>query len=346
MKEFLLGRTGLVTTSPLQKPLKSEIDRLVRLVQQVLKGGLAEQFAQAIQALADHGDELSSAVVVWIEVIQRLVQAAEQRYPHKHGTLKKSIVKSAARYLIDHDRFDVPSVPEYLQPFLLDVLVDWSIDVIVEMSNDHGLWDTGKATESYLRDPLMRFLHWIDAIGEKIWPLLVAVPLGIWRLLHQELDLTPELKAALDEVVKRRLLSRKVDLLGKAPEAIVWVGDHGPELKALVQLVTEGVQLAEGFLDKTGPEKKEYVRALVMATLQELGISFGIGLIAILANTFLDTAIDSAVNEFNTFPQHSPAFKHRKPPASAPMPSQVIANSNSTMGQSGLLGLKLRKFPK
>jgi len=154
--------------------------------------------------------------------------------------------------------------------------------------------------------------------------------------------LTPELKAALDEAVKQRLLSKKTDLLGRAPEAIVWIGDHSDELKKVVELVSEGVQLAEGFLDKTGPEKKEYVRNLVLASLQEFGISFGDGLIAAFVDAFLDTAIDSAVNTFNKFPRHSPAFKHRKRTVSPPAAPAAPSRPTDPLERTGTLAWKLR----
>jgi len=344
MKRYLFASFGAPTTTPVDAPLQHEVQRLVRSLQEALRGGLADDFADVFRALTEHGDELRSAAVIWIEAIQRLVQAAEQRYPSKHGALKKSVVKSAARYVIERDRFDVPGIPAYLEPFVIDVAVDWTIDVLVQVSKDHGLWDTGKNTGYHLWSPVTRTLPVLAAIGNRVWPVLLAVPLAVWRFLERNAYLTPELKAALDDVVKRRLLSRKMDLLGRAPDAIVWIGEHGEELKAVVQVAAEAVQLAEGFVDKSGPEKHDYARSLILAALQELGISFGDGLIGMLADAFIDTTIDSAVNLFNTFPQHRPAFEHRKrtAPASAPPARPVVPASPRQ--PAGFLNWKLQKL--
>lgn len=80
-----------------------------------------------------------------------------------------------------------------------------------------------------------------------IWPPAAAFCLKIWLFFQQKASLTPELKVALEEVVKRRLFREKMDLLGQALKAIAWIGGYGKELTDVVQRVLEGVQLAEAF---------------------------------------------------------------------------------------------------
>jgi hypothetical protein len=326
MKEYFFRSLGAPPAAKPPEPMRQEVERLAGLLRDVMQGGAADDFARAFQAFAKHGDDIRQASVLWIEVIQRLVQACEQRYPHKHGALKKSMVKTAARYLIDRDRFDVPGVPPYLQPFVLDIAVDWSIDILVSMTKQYGLWDTARMPERHLWSPVRWVLHSLKRIGDAAGPVLAKIPLAIWRSLEEHSALTPELKSSLDAVVKRRLLSRKVDLLGDIPDAVVWIGDHGDELKEALQLIFEAVQLAEGFLERSGSEKKAYARDLIFAVLEEYGMIPGDGLMGAIANIFIDIGIDSAVNLFNTFPQHSPAFKHRSHTIAgspSPAPSQT-----------------------
>ncbi len=297
--------------SPQRVHLRSKIERMIRLLRDALGGGVELELASALKTLAQHGDEIQRAVVIAIELIQLLAQGAERRYPEGHGRLKKAQVKAAIRYLLRAERADIPKVPDYLEPLFIDVAVDWSIDLVVLITNQHGLWDVREPAPFSARAVLVLALRRLAELTRPLWLLAVSVLAWILEATQNRATLTPEIRQALDRAASEGLISKKRALVGEVPAALVWLGDHREQVTAAFQLVFEAVQEAESFLTMTGPEKKAYARDLIMATLEELGFPVG-GLFSMIVEAMIDGAIESAVNLFNKFPTGSPVFKHRK----------------------------------
>lgn len=91
--------------------------RLRRLFQEAVGGGADEELIAALSALARRGDEIVRAFVVWVDLVETLVQDAERRYGTKpgQGQLKAGEVKAVFRYLLRAERFDIPQVPRILR---------------------------------------------------------------------------------------------------------------------------------------------------------------------------------------------------------------------------------------
>jgi hypothetical protein len=101
--------------------------------------------------------------------------------------------------------------------------------------------------------------------------------------------------------------------VGRAPQSVVWVAKHGDQVTAVFQWLSEAVLEAESFLTKTGPEKKDYARELVLARLEEIGIPVGEDLFSSILRAIIDNLINATVSLFNKFPETNPAFKFEKP---------------------------------
>jgi hypothetical protein len=310
LKLKLVPLLGPPPDSPQITHLRIEIEKMVRLLREALGDGVAEDLARALKTFVEHGDDIERAAVAGIELIAVLVQGAEHRYTSGRGRLKKAQVTSAVRYLLRSESFDIPEVPRVLEPFVIDVLADWSIDFVVSISNEHGLWETREPVLFSPRATVAAILHGLAVATRPIWLMLAAFLARAWESLQDWSALTPEIKAALDKVIKAKLVAQKKELLGEVPVAVVWLADHRDQVTAALQLVFEAVQEAESFLSKSGPEKKEYARDLVLATLEELGFP-ATGLFGLIVQTFVDAAIESAVNLFNRFPSGTSAFHHR-----------------------------------
>jgi hypothetical protein len=291
---------------------------MVLLAKKAFGAGGAETFAEAIQAIAHNGDRIKSALVAWVEVIGNLVQAAEQRFPKGHGRLKKEMVKSAAHYLLSKQKTKLPEVPEYLEPLFLDLAVDLSIEFVWRCTDSHGLWDDQEeerpSARAFIAEAMLALEGVVAIVASPLLWLFSAIE-DVWQSMRQRAFLTPDLKKTLNQVDLQALIDTKTELIGEVPAALEWVGEHSKQIVSLLDLVFEGIEEAESFIEMGDEDKKRYVTALVIAALQELGLDLGDGLMRILVETFLDGAIDSAVRLFSRFPSQDPAFKPSGPPS-------------------------------
>lgn len=291
-------------------PTDAEIERLVRLLREAMGGGVYEDFAAGLREIVLHRDVIQKSFLASINLVGVLTHEAERRDPRpKRGWLKKEEVKAAFRYLFKADKFKLPDIPVYLQPYLIDVVVDWSIDFVVVLSNENGLWETGEKPVRTIRGALGAGLCRLAKVTQPIWGRIVEFFAMIWEALQERTVLTPELRRALDDA--EGLVKDIRAGVGRAPELVVWVGQHRAQVTASFQIVSEAVQIAETLFasPNSGPEKKAYARNLIMSTLRALGSPLGSGLFGLIAEGFVDSLIDAAVKLFNNFPEKKPVFK-------------------------------------
>src|SRR5439155_1658713 len=79
-----------------------------------------------LKAIVEHRVEIEKSFKASLKLVSVLVHAAEQRRPEGQGRLKKNEVKAAIRYLFKNEaEFELPNVPDYLRPFVIDFVVDW-----------------------------------------------------------------------------------------------------------------------------------------------------------------------------------------------------------------------------
>jgi hypothetical protein len=295
-------------------PTDAEIERLVRLLRESMGGGVYEDFAATLRAIVLHRGDIQKSFLASINLVGVLTHAAERRDPRSgRGWFKKEQVKAAISYLFKADKFDLPDVPAYLRPYVIDIAVDWSIEFVVVISNEHELWETGEeSVRTSIRAAIGAALCRLAKVTQPIWSRIVQFFLILWESLQERTVLTPELQQALDKAVRAGLVKDMRAWLGRAPELVVWVGKHRDQMTAGFQLVSEAVQITETLFasSKSGSEKKAYARDLIMSTLRELGSPLGSGLFSLIAEGFIDSLIDAAVKLFNNFPETKPAFKH------------------------------------
>lgn len=298
-------------------PTAAEIERLVGLLREAMGGGVYDDFTAALSEMVQHRDEIQKSFLASINLVGVLTHAAERRDPRsKRGWLKKQEVKAAFRYLLKADKFEIPHVPDYLRPYVIDVAVDVSIDFVVEISNKGDLWDPAErpGSRTSIRGGLGDTLCRLAKGTQPIWGRIVQFFAFLWEALQQRTVLTPELQKALVEADRAGLVKQKTAGVERAQKMVVWVGDHGDQLKALFELISEAVQTTETLFSssKSGPEKKGYARDLIMSTLKALGSPLGSGLFSLIAAAIVDSLIDAAVQLFNKFPEQEPAFRHKK----------------------------------
>jgi hypothetical protein len=312
MKFKLKRSLGFQDNAP--SPTDLEIESLVRLLREAMGGGVYEDFAATLRAIVLHRDEIQKSFLASIKLVGVLTHAAERRDPRSgRGSFKKEQVKAAISYLFKADKFDLPDVPPYLRPYVIDIVVDWSIEFVVVISNEHELWEPGEErVRTSIRAAIGRALCWLAKVTEPIWGRIVEFFAMLWEALQERTVITPELQKALDNAVRAGLVKDMRAWVGRAPELVAWVGKHQDQVTAGFQLVSEAVQITETLFasSKSGSEKKAYARDLIMSTLRELGSPLGSGLFGLIAEGIIDSLIDAAVKLFNNFPETKPAFEH------------------------------------
>jgi hypothetical protein len=295
--------TGAAT--PQQREISAELRQMIELLRKAKGGGVSQEFAKKLKILDDNRAEIEKGIVAWVKLVEVIVQGAEQRYPDGHGARKKAQVRAALYQIVSGEEFQIPKVPRYLQPVIMEIVVDWFVEVIVANANEFDLWDDSQPK------------GWAGAI----WTLvgmamkLLLAPLAeifswIYVKVRYKEPLTPELEAAVKEVKDTHLLSNKRALLGSPTDLITFVAEHSQQIAAGTRLFFEVVHQAERFVSMSGPDKKAYAREVILGVLEELGFPVRSGLFGAIVTAFIDSGIESAWSIFN---ERAPeAFRHRR----------------------------------
>jgi hypothetical protein len=190
-------------------------------------------------------------------------------------------------------------VPAAISPFLVDVAIDWSIDAVVRLTNRHDLWVETRPRARSLRSFLTRAARLLARVLQPLWVPLVWLAGRLWYLSREVTPLTPELRAALRAVEREGRAGEPARVLEGAIGVLIWLGDHRDQVVAMLDLVSGAVEEAERYLELSGPQKKAYAHALVLAVLDDLGFEERAGLLYAVVESFVDSGIESVVHVFN-----------------------------------------------
>lgn len=283
-----------------REEFRSDIAEIRRLIRVALADGMDKDLASALDFLARHDKAIQRAFVVWIDLIEVLIQNAEQRYGATPGMgqLKAAEVKEVMRYLMRARRFNLPEVPRALQPVIIDLLVDWSVDVIVLMANQYGLWvEKGSLTIS------QSIFARLGLRLRRVARLLVVYCIWLFGRIRQAFQrpvvIRPELQAAIEAIEREGLIVSQGQLFRGVADLLVWVSARRKTLMALVEVVSAAVHEAEVYVSLSGPEKKAYARDLVLAVLDELGFNQRVGLLFAIIDSTINSSIEASVHLFN-----------------------------------------------
>lgn len=275
-----------------------ELRRVLRLA--TIDGG-EQQLASALRQVAQHGPEIRTAIVHGVDLVETLVQAAERGHGRGsgQGRLKAAEVKSALQHLARHARIPIAGLPPTLQPVLVDAAISWSIDSVVHVSNRYGLWVEERERVTIMGAVAIRVGHFFMRLLSPLWYVLAWLASRFWYATHERAPLSKEVRAAVVAIERDPVRSSFADVFGSATRVLIWLGENRPLVVATLDVVTVGVEEAERYTELSGPQKKAYASALVLAVLGELGFKERAGLLLAIVGTFVDGAIDSTVHLFN-----------------------------------------------
>lgn len=280
--------------------LRETVWEVQQLLRTALAEGLDEDLTKTLNFLARHDEEIQKAFVVWFDLIEVLVQHAEQKYGPAPGLgqVKAAEVKEIVRYLMRSRRFDIPDVPRFVEPIIVDLFVDWTIDVIVLMANHYGLWVEGRSSEtgrSIFARIRLRVRRALGAGGL----VLLAVYERLREAFRRPVVIPAEVQAALEAVERDGLIVSQGQCFRGVADLLLRVSTRRRSLLALLEVVFAAVQQAETYLSLSGPEKKAYARDLVLAVLDELGFKQRTGLLFAIVDSTISSSMEGSVHLFH-----------------------------------------------
>jgi hypothetical protein len=233
-------------------------------------------------------------IIVWISFMDELVDKAERLYGSDpgRGQYKQQQVKAALLYVARREGLQLPLVPGVFQPIVFSYAADVLIAFVVSQVNINGLWDRdiprrpARMTLRLTAPVASAATRGLDTGGRFL--------LGIaWRIIAWLNRLSPELRASVEAM--RLDVRGTLNALGGIAR---FAAEHPDIVRALAQIFSIATQQAEAFVEMTGPQKQAYVRELILAFLDQLGIDLD-GLWGTFVKAFIDVMIDATVSLFN-----------------------------------------------
>lgn len=294
-----------------------EFPHLIRLFRSAVGPDRIDEIISMLNALSTNSDRIQRAVIVWLDLLEVLIQQTERRHGAApgRGKLKALEVKQAVKYLLRTQHFPLPNLSPALESLLVDYFVDIAIDVIVLQTNSYDLWEV-QTTPSAGRRIWDTIQHKLLTAGMTLANLAARFLLWLRNLLLPQPALSPQLKAALDAIERESEIPREQDLLVDVSRIFIWLGTHRTELVRSTELVFGAVQEAEALLRLTGAEKKRLAHDIIWRVLEDMNFIPRDGLVAALIDSAIDLLIEMSVHFFNK----RGAFEHRRVPAPSSRP--------------------------
>ncbi len=309
-KDWKLGRQQPPTpsTDRLQQHAREVVWQLQRAYETAAGASFAEEVVRELRRLIPDPEEAKRAFVAWANLLELLIQEAEREHGRERGRgpQKADQVKAVLIHLfVDEPVLHIPDFPDFLVPFIVEIGVNWSIDAIVLLLNRNSLWEPAPGRPAVRVSVLGRLVRAALVVGKWFMRLAPVVRLGALllrltrKLVVTAYPLNPEIQQAV-RVIECTHGARIEDMLRKNADLIGWIGGHRQQVVALVEVVSFAVQEAEFYKELTGQQKKIYVRELIIAFLEDVGlIQNENGLMFYLADRVLDWVIDAIVSIFN-----------------------------------------------
>lgn len=262
---FLGGLTGVRPGSvELSEEERSRIRMSLWRIRRDLETLAATGFFDDLgDMLRDQREGGGDALRAWFDLIEEVAQAVEQFHGRRsgRGALKKREVKGTLLYFLFKSRVDLPRIPGFIEPFVLEMAVDLAIDATVEVLNWNELWTDappqrplGATVRATVVNRPFALIYWMARL------LTVAA----WRVIFWLHPAPPRARLVVDRFLERdQTLARRLRLF------VEFAVRHARDLIPLTDIVSSAVIEAEHFLVSDGPRKKAYAREVVLAFLED-----------------------------------------------------------------------------
>jgi hypothetical protein len=280
---------------PASRRRAATVARLRHLVHEALGEGVEQEAAELLGRLSRSRATLERAVVVWVELVEALVQHVERRHAGESnlGALKALEVKAVMHHLLADRRLDLPRVPESFEPVAVDLLIEWTVDSVVLMANRYSLWVPGPAAEPERPGPVVRWLNRLRGLALRVYAWLYG------RFGPRRPALPARLVPLVEAIRRDGFVFTLEELAHGGIGMVTWVGRHRRQVLACATLFFETVQQAEEYRHLSGPEKKAFAYDVVFAVLEDMGYVERAGLFFGFVDFLVSGGIEASVAIFN-----------------------------------------------
>src|SRR5260370_28971934 len=169
--------TTLSLSGERQEHLGSLITEAQRLIKIATNEGIDRDLFRILDSLAANRQRIEQALVVWIDLIEVLVQLEETRHGSTPGMggVKTAELKEAVRYLLRNQRLNLPGIPKPFEPIVIDYAVGVLVDAVVLACNRYGLWvNTEPQPGGWTSVLFGRLKRWLEVVLTPVYQFLAA----------------------------------------------------------------------------------------------------------------------------------------------------------------------------
>jgi hypothetical protein len=238
---------------------------------------------QLLDYLDRHRDEYRLAFLRWVDLLEDIAFAAEERWGHDAGPMKQREVRAAIYHILKGflGPHGVTVVPPWMRPLLLEIVVRVTVEFLVTLDNPiaegrPSLWAEAPREGTHrvrfvAKTTRMRFEKYRETLSERIVGWIV-------RTLMPPPRLSGPLRARVDAILED--WARRNRVTGTTPverfaeplrRGALWIGQHGHQVRAAVDAVALAVYETARLSNLDRAERIEVVKEAVVLMFADLG---------------------------------------------------------------------------
>ena len=278
----------------------------IRRIRGDLEEFLTPDVRDDIETLLDHIEKnrgrYRDAVLLWIDLLEEIAALMERELGDGTGPLKNRRVRAAVYHLMKGFIGDqpLPNVPAFLRPIVLEVAIRVTIEFLVSLDHPEDgpeLWErleTPSGEKGMILRTQVQTARWVDDWKERIGAWIVRLffpPPKLRGNLRVKVEL---ILAGWEERNRQSGTSPAQRTVRPIIDSALWIGRHGDQVRALVDLVSVAVREASNLSHLSRSERIDVIKEAVVILIEEdLGFSGPVwGTIMRLMVDLLADAID------------------------------------------------------
>lgn len=286
-----------------EQNIRVAVEDIRLLIRTAENAGVDHGIFSILNTLVVNRGQIERTIVLWVDLIEVLVQEQEQIYGPRAGLgqIKAAELRRILKYLLRGNKLSLPNIPPVLQPLVLDYVIGWIVDLVVRACNNNGLWEPVQPNARYFfRLYWVKFKQLLGKIFNPVVKIIVQIILWYREIAAESgILLSPRVRGAIDAVRENGTIVNETDVVRQVIGLISWIGEHRDQVIAAFDLVLTTIQEVENYTSMSGPEKKEYAINLILIVLDELGFNQWGGLMGEFIKAIVSSAIEVGVHLFN-----------------------------------------------
>lgn len=280
--------TPCANEPPADPATREEAEELLLLAREIkekldvfLTDEVRADAVQLIEHLSQNRERYRVSLLRFVDLMEDITYSVEDRYGDGAGPLKQREARAAMYYVLRgfFGPDGLPSVPPWMRPLLLEVVVRVTVEFLVTLDNPPdesiALWNDLRSRRSppkvRLLETRVRLARYRESFGERFVGMLV-------RIFMPKPFLTGRLRASVDAILndwtERNRLTGTIPiqrLLQPFVQTALWAGRHGKEVRAAIDAVSMTVYATARFTRLNRDQQLEVVKEAVVLMFEDLG---------------------------------------------------------------------------